>query len=257
MCSAPPRRSRPCTVITLEPIPSTSAPILRQQAGEVLDVRLAGGVGDRRRARRQRGRHQRVLGAHHRGLVHEDRAGAEPAGGRRQLDPAVAVDPAPRSREGVEVGVEAAAADEVAARRRHPRLAEAGQQRPGKQERGADLAGELLVDGYVSGRRARRAAGCCRRPSDLDAEALEQRDLRLGVADPRHPVQQQLLLGQQAGGEDRQGRVLVAGDGELARERRAALDDELLHGSARVTTAMGRGWKILIGVVVASSCCSR
>ncbi len=62
----------------------------------------------------------------------------------------------------------------------------------------------------------------------LDPEPLEQRDLGLGVADPRHPVQQQLLLGEQAGGEDRQRRVLVAGDGELAGERHAALDDEFL-----------------------------
>ena len=66
-------------------------------------------------------------------------------------------------------------------------------------------------------------------PGDLDPEPLEQRDLGLGVADPRHPVQQHLLLGQQAGGEDRQRGVLVAGDGELAGERRAALDDEFLH----------------------------
>ena len=65
----------------------------------------------------------------------------------------------------------------------------------------------------------------------LDPEALEQCDLRLGVADPRHPVQEQLLLGEKAGGEDRQSRVLVAGDGELARERLAALYDEFLHGT--------------------------
>ena len=93
----------------------------------------------------QRGRHQGVLGAHHRGLVHEDLAGAE-AGRRAQLDPAVAVDAGAEVLEGVEVGVEAAAADEVAAGRRHLGGAEAGQQRAGEQEGGADLAGELLVD---------------------------------------------------------------------------------------------------------------
>ena len=113
---------------------------LHQQAGEVLDVRLAGGVGDRRRARGQRGGHQRVLGPHHRGLVHEDRARLQPALGGADLDRAVAVDPGAEVAEGVEVRVEAAAADEVAAGRRHPRLAEAGEQRAGEQERGADLA---------------------------------------------------------------------------------------------------------------------
>ena len=71
-------------------------------------------------------------------------------------------------------------------------------------------------------------------PLDLDAELLEQRELGLGVADPRHVVDDDLLLGQQAGGEDRQGRVLVACGGDLAGERDPALDDELLHGTARL-----------------------
>ena len=145
VCSAPPSLSRPWTVITLEPIPSTSAPIARQQPRQVLHVGLGGGVGDRRRARRQRRGHQRVLGPHHRGLVHEDRAGAQPLGAGAELDPALAVDPRAEVLEGVDVGVEAAAADEVAARRRHPRLAETGQQRAGQQEGGADLLRELLV----------------------------------------------------------------------------------------------------------------
>ena len=92
--------------------------------------------------------------------------------------------------------------------------------------------GELLVDdGRGDARRAEPDAVVAD-PGDLDPELLEQGDLGLGVADPRHPVQQHLLLGQQAGGEDRQGRVLVAGDGHLAGERRPALDDEFLHGHA-------------------------
>ena len=48
--------------------------------------------------------------------------------------------------EGVNVRVEPAAPDHVAARRRDARAAEAGEQRPGKQERGADLAAELGVE---------------------------------------------------------------------------------------------------------------
>ena len=113
--------------------------------------------------------------------------------------------------------------------RRHPRLAEAGQQRPGEQERGPDLLRELLVDGDVGDRGGAEADAVVGDPGNLDPKPLEQRELRLGVADPRHPVQEQLLLGQQAGGEDRQGGVLVAGDGQLAGERHAALDHEFLH----------------------------
>ena len=52
---------------------------------------------------------------------------------------------------------------------------------------------------------------------------------RLGVADPRHVVEHDLLGREQAGGEERQGRVLVAGGYDGARERHPAFDDELFH----------------------------
>ena len=83
-------------------------------------------------------------------------------------------------------------------------------------------------------------ASACRRSSfsplqcDLHAKPLEQRDLGLGVADPRHVGEHDLLVGEQAGGEDRERRVLVARGDDLARERGAALDDELLHRSGRL-----------------------
>ena len=53
-------------------------------------------------------------------------------------------------REGVEVRVEAPAADDVAAGRRHAHAAEAREQRAGEQERRADALGELAVDDGVS-----------------------------------------------------------------------------------------------------------
>ena len=202
---------------------------LRQQPGQVLDVGLAGGVADRGRARGERRRHQGVLGSHHRRLVHEDPAGLQPVRRCRQLDPAIAADPRPELGEGVEVGVEAAAADEVAPRRRHPRLAEARQQRPGEQEGSADPAREVLVDLRPGDRRGSQADAVVGHPHHFDAEPLKQRQLGLGVADPRHVVDQQLVLGQQAGGEDRQGGVLVAGRGDLTAQRHASLYDEFLH----------------------------
>ncbi len=91
-----------------------------------------------------------------------------------------------------------------------------------------ESSSSTVAAGDVAGAEADAVVGD---PGDLDPELLQQRDLGFGVADPRHPVQQHLLLGQQAGGEDRQGRVLVAGDGQLPGERRTALDDEFLHGS--------------------------
>src|SRR5881398_3948220 len=67
-------------------------------------------------------------------------------------------------------------------------------------------------------------------PDGVDAEALQQADLGLGVADPWHVAQDELLLGEQAGGDGRQGGVLVPGDRDLPRQGMAAVDDELLHG---------------------------
>ena len=97
-------------------------------------------------ARGQRGGHQRVLGPHHRRLVHEDLAGAQAA--RRRVS-SIQRSPstrAPRSRKASRCG----------SSRRRPmksppgggiaRLAEAGQQRAGEQERGADRGRELLVE---------------------------------------------------------------------------------------------------------------
>src|SRR5207253_7291302 len=114
-----------------------------------------------------------------------------------------------------------------------------------------DLSRQILVDRAPGNATGAEPDAVVTDPGDLHPEVLEQGDLRFGVADPRHPVQQHLLLGEQAGGEDRQRRVLVAGDGDLAGEGSTALDYELLHRPARVTTVMGRRLKVGIAVVVA------
>ena len=159
------------------------------------------------------------------------RHGFRPPGGRGDLDPAVAVDLGAQVAEGVEVRVEAAAADHVAARRRHPRLAEAGEQRAGEQERGADPGRERLVRS-----RSSVTASACRRssfvagPLGLHARAPRARATWVSVSRIRGTLREHhLLLGEQAGGEDRQRGVLVAGGDDLAREGRAPLDHELLH----------------------------
>ena len=79
---------------------------------------------------------------------------------------------------------------------------------------------------------ALRAAArrCCpSRARDRDAEVLQQGEHRLRVADVRDVVEDDLLVRQQAGGQQRQGRVLVAGGDDGAGQRHAAFDDELLH----------------------------
>ena len=68
-----------------------------------------------------------------------------PSGGA-QLERALGAHLGAERAEGVQVGVEPAAADHVAAGRRHVGLAEARQQRAGEQEGGADALGQLGVD---------------------------------------------------------------------------------------------------------------
>ena len=127
------------TVITLEPMPSTLAPILVSSRARswtcgseaALEIVVAPGVS------------AAAISAFSVPITEGSSmkiSQAQRPPGARQLDPAVTVDLGAEVLEGVEVGVEAAATDEVAAGRRHLRLAEAGEQRPGEQERGADLA---------------------------------------------------------------------------------------------------------------------
>ena len=138
VCSQPPRRSAPWTVSTFEPIPWIVAPILTSMRARSWTCGSQAALRITVVARRQRGRHQRVLGRHHRRLVHQDVAGAQAARRGAARCRGRARSCGAERPEGVEVRVEAAAADHVAARRRHLRAAEARQQRPGEQERGAD-----------------------------------------------------------------------------------------------------------------------
>ncbi len=179
---------------------------LHEQAGEILDVRLRRGVLKGRRPGCQRGGHEGVLGAHHGRLVHEDCARLEPAGGRGDVDHARARDLGAHVDEGIEVRVEAPAADEVAAGRGHVGLAEAGQERAGEEERGADPGREGLVGRDVGDARGLEAKLVVGAPFRLHPEALEDRDLGLGIADSRHVREADLLVGEQARGEDRQAR---------------------------------------------------
>ena len=68
------------------------------------------------------------------------------------------------------------------------------------------------------------------RRSTRHAEVVEQLQHRLHVPDVRDVVEHDLLRRQQAAGQQRQGRVLVAGGHDRAGQRHPAFDDEFLHG---------------------------
>ena len=218
VCVQPRRLPTPWTVITFEPMPSICGAHRDEHPRQVLDVRLGGGVADHGRPARQRGGHQRVLGGHHRRLVHQEVARPQAERGLEPDVAAVVLDRGAERAERVEVRVEPPAADHVAAGRRHVRAAEAGQQRAGEQERGADPLGQLAVDlAAVDARGVDRDLAA---PSHCDpgAELLEQQGHRLHVPDPRDVAQDHLVVGEQARGQDRQRAVLVAGGNDRARQ---------------------------------------
>ena len=203
-----------------------------EEAAEILDMRLAGGVADDRLALREHRRHDRVLGSHHRRLVEVHPLADEP--GRAQVVGAVDLHLDAELGEGVDVRVEAPAPDHVAARRRHDGAAEAGEQRPGEQERGADLAAEVGVELGLRDAGAVDANLVRPRPGGVGAEVDEQLDHHLDVADPRQVRESDLLRGEHGRGEDRQGAVLVPGRANRAGERATALDDERLHEAGAI-----------------------
>ena len=191
-------------------------------------MRLAGGVADHRRAGRQRGGHEHVLGRHHGRLVQEDVGRTQAARGV-QRDLAVAPDARAHRAEGVEVRVEAATADDVAARRRHHGAVEAREQRAGEQERGADRVGELRVDldlGVAAAHSAPRWRRASRpRPRARAGARASPSTSRIRGTLPTTTSS----AVSSAGREDRERPVLVPGRPHRAGQRDAAFDYELLH----------------------------
>jgi hypothetical protein len=145
---------------------------------------------------------------------------------RPELEPLADVDLRAKLGEGVDVRVEPAPADHVAAGRRHARAAQACEQRAGEQERRADLARERRVQ------LVRGDVGCMDAdlvladPLRVRAERGDQSHHRVDVADPRHVAQHDRLAREQAGGEHRQRAVLVPGGANPAAQGVAALDHE-------------------------------
>ena len=99
------------------------------------------------------------------------------------------------------------------------RLAEAGQQRAGEQERGADALGQVAVD--LARRRSTPSAQqrdlVLAVPLDAHAEAAQDVEHRLDVADARHVAHDDLVGREDGRGEDGKGAVLVAGRDDRAR----------------------------------------
>ncbi len=210
-----------------EPTPSIRAPQCDEEAAEILDVGLAGGVPHDRLAPGEHRGHDRVLRAHHRRLVEVQALAHEAVAG--QLVGAVQRHVGTELGEGVDVGVQASAADHVPSRRGHDHAAEAREQRAGEQERCADLPAQVGVEIGLRDPRGIDADVVRPRPLGVRADVLQQLHHRLHVSDARHVRQAHLVGGEHGGGEDRQRAVLVPGRANGAGERATALDHERQH----------------------------
>ena len=125
--------------------------------------------------------------------------------------------------------IEAPAPDHVAAGRRDGHPAEAGKQRAGEQERGADAAAELLVELRLVDARRIDSDVVLGAQLDIGADVHEQLDHRLDVTDPRDVRQLHGLGCEGAGSQNREGAVLVPGGADRPAEGPPALDYEGLH----------------------------
>ena len=187
-------------------------------------MRLGGGVPQVGAPLRRHGGHQGVLGPRDARLVEED-VGADEL---LPLEAVVAAHLEARAQlfECEEVRIHPAAADDVATGRRQRDLSEAREQRAGEQDRRADLRAEARVECL----RARRAwidpevvgAG----PFHRGTEVHQQFAHRLDVANAWHLVQLHQAIGEECGGEDREGGVLVTGGTDRAAQGATTVHDE-------------------------------
>ena len=175
-----------------------------EEAAEVLHVRLTGSVPEGRLPLGEHRRHDSVLRPGDAGFVEEQRRAAKALGShlvrRSRLDLGT------ERGERVDVGVDAAAADDVAARRRHCGGAEPGEQRPREQDGRPDLVAELLVE--LRRREAGRVDAHLVRPRPVGVRprTADEREHRVHVEDPRDVSELHGLPCEQRRGEDRAAR---------------------------------------------------
>ena len=149
---AGPRFRHPFDLESVRADPSYGSAHGVDQPAELLDVGLGGGVANRRHAVGESGRHDRVLGPHHAHLVKEDIGPDETAGCAETVGVGTHLDFGPQRLQGVNMGVQGAAADPVAAGPGKHGAAVPREQGTGEQKRRSNLAGELcrrLVNGNL------------------------------------------------------------------------------------------------------------
>ena len=119
--------------------------------------------------------------------------------------------------------------DDIAARRGDDGASAPHEERAGQQERGAHARAELRVELGLANLGRMHADLVLAHPLDFDAEIAEQGEHGVDVPDSRDVSEQHGVARQHAGGEDRQGAVLVSGRPHAPVQGLSAFDHEGLH----------------------------
>ena len=211
---------------------------LVEAIGDVDDLGLARGILDHGRALGQRSRHDRRMRAADRDLGKDDLAALEPVRRGRHDIAAVDLDVGPELGERHDQEIDRPRADGAAARHRHPRPAHARNERRDHPEAGAHLGNELVGRGGIDdiGRGDVQGlavigslAGPLAADHDVDAviaeDALQEHD----VGEPRHIVENERLLGEEARDHQRERGVLGSRDRYRAGETPPTDDANTVH----------------------------
>ena len=211
---------------------------LVEAIGDVLDLRFARGVLDDGGAARQRGRHQCGMGPADRHLGKFDLAVLEAALGAGDDIAPIDLDFGAQAVERHDQKIDRARADGAAARHRYFGFAHARDQRRHHPEARAHARHQLIgsrgVDDVGGGdvERLTVVLGFARTLAahhDIDAVIAEDALEQIHVGKPRHVVENERLVGEQARDHQRQGGVLGAGDRNRSVEPLAPVDANAIH----------------------------
>ena len=199
-----------------------------QQMRQILNVRFAGGVENGGFTFGKHGGHQDIFGGGNAGFV-EYQIGADQRFALKVIRRGV-VNFDAECAQSVEMGVEAAAADDIAAGRMNERRAVTRGERSGQENRGAHFAAEFFVElGDFKSFCAERYASAGF--FDRYAERHEQFEHNADIGDIRNVTEFDRLIGQGTGRQHRQDCVFVAARREFPANDVAAVDDEFCHGA--------------------------
>jgi len=190
-----------------------------EAAGEVDDFRFRRRVDQLGLAPGQRCGHHQILGRTDRYLREYNFGASEPARRAGMDIAAVQVDLGPHLLQPMAVQIDRPRTDGAAAGQRNLGFAAARQQRTQHEDAGPHLADKVIGRGCVGNLPRRQLQHVAamrvidpRADADLHAHRAQQIGHGGDVGQMRHVRQRQRLVGQDAGGHDRQGRVLGAAD---------------------------------------------